>query len=697
MIWPNGVVAQVFSAHDPESLRGPQFAAAWCDELGCGAVHAGATEPNRFADPKSVDGGRPLFSSGARADNEQRAFLEVHLKHWQDMASESGGSAGVPVDPDRVYLWAWDARPWPAFPVATDTWSDGVNWLTGHWLNGRLGAAPLRDLVAAVFDDHDMTRPEIDGLRTVVQGLVVDQVASIRDVLEPLALTFGFDVIDTGDGDLETVRITDTPTDITVVDRSMLVETPRRPVLHRSVAASGQAPSEVILRHRDGLDEYRTATSRARDASAVSRRQAEFTLPCNMDAALGEELADRILARSRNARHEVRFALPLTAKVAKPGDIVALSGSEDEPLKVVRVELTDRVDLALVPAQTDPPSRRQPRLGASAVTAAIASEGSGRPLPMILDLPLLSGSEPEEQAVRIAARVHPDAVMSVFASPDSDGFAFRTQLAGSSLMGVLASDLPVGREGVIDHGTRLLVRPFAGEFASISDTLFLAGRNLLAVEKEGGALELVQFRDAEEVAPGLWQLTTLLRGQGGTGDAAAISAVANARFAMVDERTPTAGMLASEAGTPMNWRVGLTGKPFTDRYAATVTAIAGRRARLPLSPVHLSARGLAGGAFELSWIRRTRRGGDSWDGIEVPLGEESEAYQVIWWAQDGTPSDPVTVSVPQFVLSAPQVAAAFSGAPATITFEVAQLSLAAGPGPAARKAAPVRPTSSSNT
>ena len=31
--WNNGAVAQVFSAEDPESLRGPQFAAAWCDEL----------------------------------------------------------------------------------------------------------------------------------------------------------------------------------------------------------------------------------------------------------------------------------------------------------------------------------------------------------------------------------------------------------------------------------------------------------------------------------------------------------------------------------------------------------------------------------------------------------------------------------------------------------------------------------------
>ena len=33
LAWPNGAVARLFSADDPESLRGPQFGAAWADEL----------------------------------------------------------------------------------------------------------------------------------------------------------------------------------------------------------------------------------------------------------------------------------------------------------------------------------------------------------------------------------------------------------------------------------------------------------------------------------------------------------------------------------------------------------------------------------------------------------------------------------------------------------------------------------------
>jgi phage terminase large subunit-like protein len=33
LVWPNGSIAQLFSGEDPDGLRGPQFDAAWCDEI----------------------------------------------------------------------------------------------------------------------------------------------------------------------------------------------------------------------------------------------------------------------------------------------------------------------------------------------------------------------------------------------------------------------------------------------------------------------------------------------------------------------------------------------------------------------------------------------------------------------------------------------------------------------------------------
>jgi phage terminase large subunit-like protein len=42
LLWPNGAVGLVFSAEDPDSLRGPQFDAAWADEF-CAWAHPGET------------------------------------------------------------------------------------------------------------------------------------------------------------------------------------------------------------------------------------------------------------------------------------------------------------------------------------------------------------------------------------------------------------------------------------------------------------------------------------------------------------------------------------------------------------------------------------------------------------------------------------------------------------------------------
>ena len=57
--WPNGAVAYAFSAEDPEQLRGPQFDAAWCDELAkwtlcAGGVRHAAVRPAAGARPRAL-------------------------------------------------------------------------------------------------------------------------------------------------------------------------------------------------------------------------------------------------------------------------------------------------------------------------------------------------------------------------------------------------------------------------------------------------------------------------------------------------------------------------------------------------------------------------------------------------------------------------------------------------------------------
>src|SRR5690606_17162082 len=102
LIWPSGSAAYAFSAEDPDSLRGPQFHAAWADEL-CAWRHIETTLSNlRFglrlgADPKLAitTTPRPIpalrrllaepgvvkarLATQANADNLAPGFL-AHLK-----------------------------------------------------------------------------------------------------------------------------------------------------------------------------------------------------------------------------------------------------------------------------------------------------------------------------------------------------------------------------------------------------------------------------------------------------------------------------------------------------------------------------------------------------------------------------------------------------------------------------------------
>ena len=80
--------------------------------------------------------------------------------------------------------------------------------------------------------------------------------------------------------------------------------------------------------------------------------------------------------------------------------------------------------------------------------------------------------------------------------------------------------------------------------------------------------------------------------------------------------------------TSRHYRIGSARRSYDDpSFVHQVQAFDGNGLR-PFSPVHLTQNGALGGEVLLSWVRRTRIEGDSWDLPEVPLGEETESYRV---------------------------------------------------------------------
>lgn len=85
--------------------------------------------------------------------------------------------------------------------------------------------------------------------------------------------------------------------------------------------------------------------------------------------------------------------------------------------------------------------------------------------------------------------------------------------------------------------------------------------------------------------------------------------------------------------------------------------------------------------LSVSWIRRSRIDADSWQGVDVPLGESGESYLMRISDAAGLRRE-VTLGAPGFVYTSAMRSG--DGTLAPFTIEVAQVSDRFGPGPFAR-------------
>jgi hypothetical protein len=677
--WSNPHYERVGGSEDvAPTAWAPMSKPIWFTELGCPAVDKGATQPNVFPDPKSSESALPRFSNGGRDDGEQRAFLDAHHEHWGSGAAANPVSPvyGEPmVDPARIYCWAWDARPFPAFPMAGDVWGDGANWAAGHWLNGRLGGAPMRAVAGEI-----VTGDAGGDLPDAVQGVIAGGPMSARDLLEPLMGIFGYAAYEE-DGVLAFAVEGTSPTVLLADDE--VTDVTGEPLFDTVHAERDELPTEVVVYYRDGLRAYRSSASYSRRLEIGFARQASVDLPCVTDPTVAPGLADRMLAHAWARDRTLRFGLPLARAGLAPGAVFAFASKPAERWIVTRTEFGDRLAVEAVPAFVHPINGREPVLPVSQARA-FTGDLAGAPDFELIDLPMQAGRAEQDQ-LRIAAWSSPPRTQAIYVSPGSEGFEYRMDVLSNAVMGVLTAPLSGSFSGRFDRTNAIELTIQSGEFESVAEELVLGGRNLIAIRCENDGWEVAQFRDAEETAPGAWRLTGLLRGQGGTDDAMATGAAVGARAVLLDRSVVPAGLKAGEIGLDLQFRVGPAGRPFTDRYFATVTAAGGIRARLPLSPVHLKASRNDDGSLALSWIRRTRIDGDNWAGTDVPLGEESERYAirirdggaVVWETEAETQTATVdAVNVTAFGLDAPG---------ASLDLGVAQISVTAGEGIDARK------------
>ena len=623
----------------------PGMKPVWFTELGCGAVDKGANQPNVFPDGKSAEGGRPYFSSGAPDGLMQRQFLRAQLSYWAESPMV-----------ERVSLWTWDARPYPAFPADETTWSDAQNHAAGHWLTGRLGALASDELAAAVAADWGT---ELAGAASLplVHGLAVEGVVPARDALEGALTASGLSVRDGEDG---LALVAPSVRTAVAVDNVVTGEGPLR---SRRRPDPSEAVGQLALGYYDRERDYLagTATALLARGGAVAGQNAGLVL----DAAGARVAAERALVAAAVGRDTLELTLPPSFAALEVGDVIAVDGEGEGPFEIttIRDGLARKISARAVAPVLHPAvlSERVARTGAEIVPLA-------EPLLVAAHLPG-EPNAPEMSRLLLAA----------WASPWPGTIEVQLVATGATLarltrraaLGELASALAPGPVERWDRQA-VTVTLFGGHLADVDALAALAGNNRIAVETAAG-WEVIGFAGAELVGAGTYRLTPLLRGQGGTPVG---TAAPGARVVVLDETVAVLPVEPGWAGDTLALRT------FAGRRDAEGTAFEaeiGLGPLTPLPPAHLRAMRDSSGDVTLSWVRRSRADSGSWAALEVGLDYPPEAYRVT--IVDGAaPVRVIEASAPAVTYSAAAQVADFGALPPAFDFTVAGLGATFGAG-----------------
>jgi len=493
-------------------------------------------------------------------------------------------------------------------------------------------------------------------------GGVAAQGDSVRGVAEALAAALPFSLVEEAGG--LAARFGPGPSrGIAADDRGAGRERSGVAVsIDRTAATS--IPEVVTLAYNDAGRDYLAGSQRAR-RDAAARREVRVDLPATLDAAAARSIAEARLSRAWAERSTATVTLPWRAIDMAPGDRVTVPGLKGE-WRVTGVALEAMVvRLALVQW--------------AAASAPVVSADAGRPVReadllhgpttlAVLDLPQL-GDVPEIAAhVAVAANGVSAGWRRAALLASTDGGVSYGDLgvtAFPTVMGASVTPLAAAAScALADRANGFEVQLLNGAMllADADDAALSGGTNLAMLGDEA-----LQFGRAEPLGSGRWRLFDLWRGRRGTEWAAAAAHAAGARFAMLD---PLALRRLPDPVSVAGVQVMAVGVGDVTGAVATGPAMVGA-ARLPLTPVAVLARAV-GGDYLVSWTWRSRDGWAWRDAIEVPLGEEREAYRVTKRAS-GRPDLIAEVVTPGWTYSAGERAADAGAGAATVTIEIVQL------------------------
>lgn len=392
--------------------------------------------------------------------------------------------------------------------------------------------------------------------------------------------------------------------------------------VERTEGSADAVPVALSLRHFDAARDYQAGVQRV-GRPGPGRMEQGIDLPVVLSGDDARALAARRLAHAWTGRSTMTLRCGWHGLRHAPGDIVTVESApgrwrvDEREWEAMAVRLT----LRRVPGA----DAAMPGGASSGAIVRQADAPHGPTTLMLVDLPPV-GDQPATAPVIMAAASGGEGWRgaALFAMSATGEAIPIGRTAPRAVMGRVDEVLPAAGTLLIDEANALHVTLLAEdmELSGADEAALTQGRNLCLVGRE-----LVQFARVVQTGPASFRLEGLRRGLGGT-EWAVGEHLADEPFLLI-EAEHLEDVAAGQGGT------GEVGSVLTiaaigvgdGEPVEAVVEVTGEAIRPP-APVHLRTEPDGADGQIISWTRRSRNGWRWVSGADVPLGEESERYEL---------------------------------------------------------------------
>jgi hypothetical protein len=517
---------------------------------------------------------------------------------------------------------------------------------------------------------------DVTELTDIVDGFMRARPMAARACIEALVKAYAFDMVES-DWTLKFPKRARSA--VATIDEYFFVDDGKEGgTVEVMRGAELELPKEIRIKYMDFALDYDPNVQYARREVVDADGVIENEIPVVITADEARNAAQSMLLFAWMVRDSFRFSTSMKYATIDATDVVSLPF--DDYYRAVRI-LRQAIGQGVVEfeATFDISAIYDP--GMTGVAGSTLPGGTvviiGDAIAYLLDIPLLRDSDDGLVFYWASAReVSVNAWRGALLFKSTDGGGSYAELDAAPTESAIGTATALGDwtgGNVRDTENTLDVALTSGaSLSSASYVGMLNGANTAIVGSE-----IIQFQNAEDLGSNVWRLSTLLRGRRGTEWAIADHA-AGERFILLSVgATRVVNGEASEINLPRQYKALMSGRAIADADVENFT-LTGASLK-PYAPVHLAA--VWGSDIDLSWVRRTRVGGAWADGIDVPLSEASESFEIeIYDAAFGSLKRTLISAVESATYSAAQIVTDFGAPPAQIGVRVYQISAAIGRG-----------------